>query len=50
MKDLAFYFKEPPSESTDEKVCGFKYWLSCTKECRFYETCTRNPHKRGDKK
>lgn len=24
--------------------CGFKDWLPCTTECKYYETCTRNPN------
>lgn len=30
--------------------CGFKYWLPCTKACKYYETCTRNPHRKEKKK
>ena len=28
----------------------FKYWIPCNKECKYYETCTRNPHRNGEKK
>lgn len=30
--------------------CGFEYWLPCTKECKYYETCTRDPYKKGEEK
>ena len=32
------------------KKCGFKDWLNCTRECRWFETCTRNPHRKEVKK
>lgn len=25
--------------------CGFKKWIECTEECRWFSTCTRNPHR-----
>lgn len=28
--------------------CGFKNWLDCTEECRWYHTCTRKPNKKED--
>ena len=32
------------------KLCGFPgEAIPCTKDCEFYETCTRNPHKKADK-
>lgn len=30
--------------------CGFKDWLDCKKECRWYLTCTRNPHNEKEDK
>lgn len=29
--------------------CGFKWDKACTKECKYYETCTRNPHRKEEK-
>ena len=33
----------------DSKKCGFKHWLPCTEECDYFNTCTRNPHKKDIK-
>lgn len=33
----------------DVKKCGFKYWKPCTEECRWFQTCTRNPHRKDMK-
>ena len=29
--------------------CGFKWDKPCAKECKYYETCTRNPHRKDEK-
>lgn len=33
-----------------DKKCGFKWDKPCTKECKYYETCTRNPYRKYVKK
>lgn len=27
------------------KICGFDNEVKCSDMCRYYNTCTRNPHK-----
>ena len=30
----------------EAKKCGFKSWVDCTEDnCKYFSTCTRNPHK-----
>lgn len=29
--------------------CGFEKDIPCDKECKYFETCTRNPHRRERK-
>ena len=33
----------------DANKCGFKNWITCAEDCKYFSTCTRNPH-RKDKK
>lgn len=33
-----------------EKKCGFKWDKPCNKECKYFDTCTRNPHRKYVKK
>lgn len=43
-------FRKVLADTLEIKPCGFKYWKPCTKECKYFNTCTRNPYKKGDKK
>lgn len=29
--------------------CGFEREKECTEECKYFNTCTRNPHRKGVK-
>ena len=30
--------------------CGFEREKECTEECKYFNTCTRNPHRKEDEK
>ena len=39
-------FKKVIADTCELKPCGFKHWKTCHAECRYFETCTRNPYRK----
>ena len=33
--------KPVTKQQREENHCGFKQWIACNQECKYYNTCTR---------